>query len=241
MPYGADPLWVFWLPIAAFIFALIAQARVQSTFRRFGKITTRSGLTGAQVADLLLRSRGISDVRVEAVRGFLTDHYDPRAKTLRLSEQVYASRSIAALGVAAHETGHALQHADAHAWLGLRSAMVPIVQVASRLCMYLLPIGMMLTYGSGGRSGHWLLLGAAVGLAAVVLFSLVTLPVEIDASMRALRLLGNSGVLLADELVGARAVLNAAAWTYVATAAAAIVELLRVLTMLASLRSRSRP
>lgn len=238
MPPGVNPLFAWWLPIAAMLFALLAQARVKSTFARWSGTATRSGLTGAEVAELLLRSRGISDVRVEAVHGFLSDHYDPRTKTLRLSEQVYGSRSIAAIGVAAHETGHALQHADAYAWLGFRSRMVPVVSIGSKLGMILMPIGMLLAWQSGSAFGQTVLLVAALGLAAVVLFSLVTLPVEIDASRRAITLLGNSGMLIDQELVGARAVLNAAAWTYVASAAAAIVELLKVLAVLSGSRHR---
>jgi hypothetical protein len=194
-------------------------------------------MSGGEVAELLLRSRGISDVRVEPTRGFLTDHYDPRHKTLRLSESVYASRSIAALGVAAHETGHALQHADAYAWLAFRSRMVPVVTIASRLGMLFLPLGTILAFTS--QFGVSLLWIAAVGLAAVVVFSLVTLPVEIDASRRALRLLGGAGILEGAELDGAAKVLRAAAWTYVASAAAAIVELLRVLSHIAAARHRS--
>lgn len=237
LPPGVDPLWGFWMPIVAAIFAMIAQFRVQSTFSRFSKVATRAGLTGAEVAQLLLDARGITDVRVEPTRGFLSDHYDPTSKTLRLSEQVYGSRSIAALGVAAHETGHALQHADAYAWLTMRSRMVPVVSIGSKLAMPLVFFGALMLMFGGGLGVHVLIV-AAVGLAAVVAFSLVTLPVEIDASRRAVALLGNSGVLVGPELDGARKVLNAAAWTYVASAAVAIVELLRVLAMIAAARNR---
>lgn len=240
MPSWVNPIYGIWLPLAALLFAMAMQARVQSTFRRFAQIATRSGLTGAEVAELLLRSRGISDVQVEQVGGFLSDHYDPRTKTLRLSPPVFAGRSIAALGVAAHETGHALQHADAYAWLTMRSRMVPVVSIGSKLGMFLAPIGILVAMSSQGPFGMSLLIGAAIGLAAVVAFSLVTLPVEIDASRRALALLGNSGVLVGGEIDGARSVLNAAAWTYVASAAAAAVELLKVLAILAGSRNRSR-
>ncbi len=240
LPPWVNPIYGIWLPLAAFTFAIITQSRVQSTFARFSRVTTRSGLTGAEVAELLLRSRGIHDVQVEATHGFLTDHYDPRAKTLRLSESVFGGRSVAALGVAAHETGHALQHADGYAWLMLRTRMVPAVSLVSKLGMFVMPIGMAVMYFSGGRSGASILVVAAIGLAAAVLFSLVTLPMEIDASRRALRLLGGSGVLVADEVDGARKVLSAAAWTYVASAAAAIVELLKILAILSGSRSRSR-
>ncbi len=238
LPPGANPLFHLWLPLAAAALALLAQARVRSTFARWSRTGTRSGLTGAEVATLLLRSRGISDVRVEPVRGFLSDHYDPRSRTLRLSEQVYGSRSIAALGVAAHEAGHALQHADAYAWLEMRSRLVPVVAIGSSLGGWLFPLGVMVAWVAQNDFGQLLLFVAALGFAAVVLFSLITLPVEIDASRRAIALLGNAGVLVGEEQEGARAVLRAAAWTYVAAAAAAIVELLKVLAHLAHARRR---
>ncbi len=239
LPPG-DPLFTLWLPLAAFAFALAMQARVQGAFKRYSRVPTQSGMSGAEVAELLLKARGIDDVRVEAARGFLTDHYDPTSKTLRLSEPVYAGRSVAALGIAAHETGHALQHADAYVWLGLRSKMVPAVSVLSRMGTLLLPIGLLLSCFVRSSFGVTLLYGAAVGLAGVVVFSLVTLPVEIDASRRAMRLLGNAGVLVGDEITGARKVLGAAAWTYVASAAAAIVELLKILAIIAASGGRQR-
>jgi Zn-dependent membrane protease YugP len=239
LPPGANPLFHLWLPLAACALALLAQARVKMMFAHWSRTATRSGLTGADVAELLLRSRGIVDVRVEPVSGFLSDHYDPRSRTLRLSERVHGSRSIAALGVAAHEAGHALQHADGYAWLDFRSRMVPVVAIGSAVGGWLFPIGVMVAFGSGSPMGQTLLFVAALGFAAVVLFSLVTLPVELDASRRALALLGNSGVLVDDELRGARAVLRAAAFTYVAAAAAAIVELLKVLALLAQSRRRT--
>jgi Zn-dependent membrane protease YugP len=246
--YGGpiDPVYGLLLPGIAFVFALLAQARVKSAFGRFEKVTTRSGLTGAEVAELLLRSRGIADVSVEATHGFLSDHYDPRSKTLRLSAAVHGGRSVSALGVAAHETGHALQHADGYAWLTLRSNIVPVVSFMSRIGSWLLPLGLLLTWGTyhgGGPAspmGLGLLYAAAIGLAAVVVFSLVTLPVEIDASQRAMRLLDGAGVLVGAEVDGARTVLRAAAWTYVASAAAAIVQLLHVLSLIRMAGGRDR-
>ena len=240
LPPGVDPILGVFLPLAAFLFAIFTQMRVRSAFRRYSRIPTRAGLSGAEVAELLLRSRGIGNVRVETARGFLGDHYDPTSRTLRLSEGVYNGRSVAAMGIAAHETGHALQHADAYAWLGLRSRMVPVVSIASRVGTILMPIGIVLALMARSETGILLLWGAAVGLAAVVLFSLVTLPVEIDASRRAMKLLGNAGVLVGDEVTGARAMLGAAAWTYVAAAAAAIVELLRILAIIAAAGGRNR-
>lgn len=245
--YGGpiDPVFGLLLPAIAFIFALFAQARVKSAFSRFSGVTTRSGLSGKEVAELLLRSRGITDVTVEATGGFLSDHYDPRSKTLRLSEENYDGRSVAALGVAAHETGHALQHADGYAWLNFRSTMVPVVTFMSKIGSILLPLGLILTFavtrnGVPAPVGLGMLYAAAIGLAAVVVFSLVTLPVEIDASQRAMRLLEGAGVLVGEEVDGARTVLTAAAWTYVASAAAAIIELLRVLSIIRMVSGRDR-
>ena len=246
--YGGpiDPIYGLLLPGIAFLFALFAQARVKSAFSRFASVATRSGLSGAEVAELLLRSRGITDVTVESTSGFLSDHYDPRARTLRLSEEVHDGRSVSAIGVAAHETGHALQHADGYAWLNFRSTMVPVVSVMSRLGSWLLLPGMLLSVYSWRSAGNPSSVGlsmlyiAAIGLAAVVVFSLVTLPVEIDASARAMRLLDGAGILVGEEIEGARTVLTAAAWTYVASAAAAIVELLRVLSLIRMLSGRDR-
>jgi Zn-dependent membrane protease YugP len=248
MPPG-NPLFTVVLPLAAFLVAILTQARVKSAFARFQRVPTRSGLSGAEVAELLLKSRGITDVRVEPTQGFLRDHYDPTTKTLRLSTDVYEGRSVAALGVAAHETGHALQHADAYAWLTMRSTIVPAVTFVSRLGQGVFGVGMLLLMFSWNARGNspmvhhvvlpmlWI---AAAGLAAVVVFSVVTLPVEIDASKRAMRLLESAGVLVGDEVEGARTVLSAAAWTYVAAAASAIVELLRLLAIISSLSGRDR-
>ncbi len=231
--YGIQGPWL--IPsLLILLLSFWAQMRVQSAIARYGAIRSRSGHTGADVARMLLEARGITDVKVERVGGFLSDHYDPTTKTLRLSEVSYDSDSIAAIGVAAHETGHAFQHADGYAWLGMRSALVPLVNLGSTL----LPFLMMFTIGSlyftGFGSHHassppgilaYLLVSA---LGAIALFSLVTLPVEIDASRRALVTIGAAGILEeGEELEGARHVLTAAAWTYVAAAIHAVFELLR--------------
>jgi Zn-dependent membrane protease YugP len=207
----------------AILLALWAQFRVKSTFHRFAQVPTRSGLTGADVARLLLRARGLDEVRVEKTAGHLTDHYDPRDKTLRLSEATHDSRSVAAIGVAAHEAGHALQDADRYAPLEFRSKVVPMVALGSRL----LPILILIAVFGGlvGQFGSFVVWGIVVALSAIVLFSLITLPVEFDASKRALATLGNTNILVGDELTGARSVLNAAALTYVAAAVSAIMEL----------------
>jgi len=217
---------LFWLAVASFLFALWAQYKVWSTFNRYSRVPASSGLTGAEVAERILRYSGVMDVRVEPVQGMLSDHYDPHARTLRLSPPVYHSASVAALGVAAHEVGHALQHKEQYAPLALRNAIVPVAGIGSQLGIWLFFIGMIL-----GRSGGWLMdLGILLFL-GVVAFTLITLPVEFDASRRAVQVLQAHGLVTPREAEGVRAVLGAAAMTYVAAAASAIVELLRLLAI----------
>lgn len=235
-PIGSPLFWI--LPIIGALIALWAQSRVTSAFHRYSKVRTRAGMTGAEVAQLIVQGRGIHDVQVEETKGHLSDHYDPRDRTLRLSSKVYHGNSIAAVGIAAHEAGHALQHADAYRWLTLRSKMVPVVSIGSKLAGILIPIGLILTFFVNSPIAVPVLTVAAYGLGAVVLFSLVTLPVEIDASMRAVRILDSSGMLVGEEMTGAKTMLRAAAYTYVAAAAVAIMELVRVLMMLAMARNR---
>lgn len=213
----------------ALLLALWAQMRVKSTFNRYAKVPSRSGMTGADVARMILRARGLTDVRVEPTRGFLTDHYDPREKVLRLSEATHGSNSVAAIGVAAHEAGHALQHADNYSPLHFRSAVVPVVSLGSRLLPFLI-ISALLTgaFVHGGLLA-WLSV-AALGL--IALFSVITLPVEFNASSRALAVLDSGGILVGQELDGARNVLNAAALTYVAAAVSAILQMGYYLLML---------
>ncbi len=213
-----DPLYLlFALP--ALLLGLYAQARVKSNFNKYSRVPTMRGVTGAQVSRALLDSFGLHEVKVEAARGFLTDHYDPRSKTLRLSEATYASPSIAAVGVAAHEMGHALQHSQNYAPLALRSAIVPAAQFGSGLGPWLLFGGMILNVGALAWAGIAL-------YAAATAFTLVTLPVEFDASKRAKALLVRQGYLSQQELVGVNKVLDAAALTYVAAAVQSILTLL---------------
>lgn len=224
MLFYGGPL--FWLAVAVFLFALWAQYRVMSAFNRYSRVPSGVGLTGAEVAERILASYGLSSVRVEPVQGMLTDHYDPRSQTLRLSPEVYGSPSVAAVGVAAHEAGHALQHREGYAPLALRNAIVPVAGIGSQLGVWLFVIGLFL-----GQSGGWLMdLGILLFL-GVVAFTLVTLPVEFDASRRAIRVLQALGLVTPRELEGVQAVLGAAALTYVAAAASAIVELLRLLAI----------
>jgi Zn-dependent membrane protease YugP len=217
-----DPF--YWLVLGVgLLLSLWASGRVKLTFARYSQVRSRSGVTGAKVAHAILQANGIGDVTVEPVRGALTDHYDPRSKTLRLSEPVYASDSVAAVGVAAHEVGHAIQHAHGYGPLKFRSAWVPVASIGSGLGIWLIVIGLFLSAGSGSLTVAWV--GLAL-FATTTVFTLVTLPVEFDASKRALATLEQSRVLAADELDGARAVLNAAAMTYVAAAAASVMQLL---------------
>jgi len=210
------------LLIPAIILAVYAQSKVQSTFNKYSKVTAKSGVTGAQAAELLLRNAGVGDVRIEPTRGNLTDHYDPRSKVLRLSEGVYGKNSLAALGVAAHETGHAIQHHVGYFPLELRNSLVPVANIGSNLAFPLLIIGLI--FGN-----PTLAMWGVLVFVAVVLFQVVTLPVEFNASNRAVAVLEGSGLLDRQEAGGARKVLNAAALTYVAAALMAVMNLVRML------------
>ncbi len=213
-----DPLYIIMI-LPAFILSLYAQIKVKSAYARYSKISTMRGITGAEAARIILTSQGIEDVAIEPARGFLTDHYDPSSKVLRLSEGVYRGTSIASVGVAAHESGHAIQHATGYAPLRLRTALVPITMLGSNLAWPLLIIGFIFMSRS-------LIMAGVVFFSLAVLFQLVTLPVEFDASARALKVLPATGILTDTEVRGARKVLSAAAMTYVAAAAAAILQLL---------------
>jgi hypothetical protein len=202
-----------------------AQFKVQSAFRKYGKVTTSSGYSGSDTAREILRANGIHDVIVEEVSGFLSDHYDPSRKVLRLSPNVYRSSSAAAVGVAAHEVGHAIQHATAYAPLALRSALVPAVQIGSFVWMPLFLLGMFL------GSLEFSLIGVAA-FAAVAVFQIITLPVEFDASKRAIVQIQRLGIVRGDEVVGAKRVLDAAALTYVAAAVQSILTILYFLVQL---------
>ncbi|HET9000428.1 MAG TPA: zinc metallopeptidase [bacterium] len=217
-----DPTMIIVIP--ALLLALYAQLRVQSTYAQYSQVPIGNRLTGAQVAQEILRRNGLSGVEIERTEGVLSDHYDPRDRTLSLSSDVYDGISVAAAGVAAHETGHAIQHARGYAPLALRSAMVPTVQFGSWLAWPIFILGFLF------HSGTMIQLGILV-FTAFVAFTVVTLPVEFDASARAMRALREEGLVTADELQGVRAVLTAAALTYVAAAAMAILQLLRMLLL----------
>ncbi len=217
------------LVILMAVLTMIAQGNVTSTFNKYARIANSRGYTGADVAKMLLQQNGIYDVRVEQIGGSLTDHYDPVKKVIRLSQPVYGSRSISALGVAAHETGHAVQHAKGYVPLTLRSAIFPVVSFSSKIAMPLFIIGLLI--GAFIQSYTLALVGALL-FGFVVLFQLITLPVEFNASARALKMLGDYNYLEQSEVKGARKVLSAAAMTYVAAAAASIVQLLRLLAII---------
>lgn len=223
MMIGFDPLY-FLLVAPAAVLAIIAQWRVKSTFNEALQMPAHSGMSGAQAAEALLRANGIRDVEIEMVPGELSDHYDPSRKVLALSEEVYNGRSLASLGVAAHEAGHAIQDKENYPLLVVRNGIVPFANIGGNLSMLLLFAGTALMFG-GMILGKWLLF-AGIGLFSVtVVFQLVNLPVEFDASNRAKRLLVSSGIIGDDELPEVRRVLSAAAMTYVAATLTAVLTL----------------
>ena len=219
-----DPL--YWLMIGAgMAMSVWAQFRVKSTFAKYSRLPTRTGMTGADVARRILGDNGIRDVKVEPIAGALSDHYDPRTKTLRLSEPVFGSNSMAAFGVAAHEVGHAIQHAQNYAPLKFRSAWVPVANLGGGLSMLVI-MGAMMTGGIATALGSNLATLGVLLFATTTLFTLVTLPVEFDASRRALATLERGGYVGPSEIDGARKVLNAAALTYVAAFVTSLLTLL---------------
>lgn len=227
MPFGFfyDPTMLLVLP--ALVFAMWAQWKVQHTYQKYSQIRAANGLTGRQMAQSIMTRNGIQDVAIEEVGGVLSDHYDPRSKKVRLSQHNYEESSLAAIAVSAHEVGHVLQHAQGYAPLGIRSAIAPVANIGSMLAFPLFFIGFIFR---SGVSPFLMNLGLLFFAGAVV-FHLITLPVEFDASSRALRQLEEGGSLAPQEVAGARAVLNAAALTYVAAAAMAALQLLRMLML----------
>ena len=213
-----DPLYII-IALPGLVIGLWAQAMVKGAFNKYSRVRTSRGLTGAQVARDILDGAAIRDVEIEQVSGHLADHYDPRDKVLRLSPQVYGSDSVAAAGIAAHEAGHAIQHNTRYAPLALRSAIVPVAGFGSKLVMPLFIIGIIMQQLN-------LLYAAIILFALVVVFQLITLPVEFNASSRAKAVLTRQGIVSGEESVGVSRVLNAAAMTYVAAAVAALLQLL---------------
>jgi Zn-dependent membrane protease YugP len=217
--------WTFILLLPALALGIYAQAKVSSTFNRYSQIASSRGLSGAKAARQLLDSAGLFDVGIEVAGGRLSDHYDPRSRTLTLSPEVGNSNSLAALGVAAHEAGHAMQHAAGYAFFRVRSALVPVANIGSTLGIVLFFLGLVFSYN------QMLMNVGIVVFSGAVLFTLVTLPVELNASRRALTELSNRNILVGDELTGAKKVLSAAALTYVAAALMAILQLLRLIVI----------
>lgn len=220
-----DPTYL--LVIIGAVICLWASARVKTTFNKYSRVRSGCNMTGAEAAERLLRSQGINDVRVQHISGNLNDHYDPRNKTLSLSDATYGSTSVAAIGVAAHETGHAIQHANGYVPLKIRGSLVPIANFGSIAAWPVIIIGLFMN----GSTGTTLIQIGIILFSFAVLFQLVTLPVEFNASGRALKLLNQTGILSEYELKDTRKVLKAAAMTYVASAAAIILQLLRLLLL----------
>lgn len=221
---------VFMLP--CFIISLICSARVKSTFSKYSQIQNSRRLSGAQAAHRLLSAKSVTGVRIEAVSGSLTDHFDPRSNVIRLSEPVYGQTTVAAVGVACHEAGHACQHAEGYIPNKIRSAIVPVANFGSKLSWIFLLVGMLLP-----KQYNFVITIGIVLFSASVLFTLITLPVEFNASSRALKIIKETGMLNEEEYDGAKKVLSAAAMTYVASAASAVAQLLRLL-LIANSRNR---
>lgn len=227
-----DLNYVLLVLIPGVILGMWAQAKVHSAYRRASQISTRRGHTGAEVARMILDAAGVHDVRVEPTHGFLSDHYHPLQKRLRLSERNHSGASIAAVGVAAHEVGHALQHAERYAPLMMRSALVPVCVIGQWIGQIAMLFGFLFSFGFQTQFGQTLLIAAVLGYGAVFLFTVVTLPVEFNASSRALKVLAGHGILDDDEIREAKSVLDAAALTYVASAVQVLLVLLYLLTLL---------
>lgn len=223
-----DPYY-FILVLPAMVLALWAQARVKTTFNKYSRVSTASGLTGAEAARRILNANGLGNVAVEHVSGDLTDHYDPKANVIRLSDKVYNTASVAAVGVAAHEAGHAVQYATGYFPIKIRSAIIPITQIGSNLSMPLIILGLLFS------SGNLITIGLVL-FSTVALFQLVTLPVEFNASARAVATLSSSGYVSGEEERGVKSVLTAAALTYVAALFVALANLLRLVLLFGNRR-----
>ena len=216
--------WTYILVIAGALLSLLASWNVKSSYNRYARIANMRGLTGAEAARRILEANNVMNVQVQHVRGELTDHYDPRTQTVNLSDSVYNSTSVAALGVAAHECGHVMQHETGYVLLQIRTALVPAANIGSRFGIYIVILGLILAFEPLTTIGIWV-------FSLAVLFQIVTLPVEFDASRRALSMLEGYGMMGQEEVGGARKVLTAAALTYVAAAAASVMSLVRLLIL----------
>lgn len=222
--YGID-IYYLLLVVPAFVLALWAQIKVKGTYKKMSAVRNSRGLTGAQAASRVLYEHGVTNVRIERVSGTLTDHYDPRANVIRLSDGVFDSTSVAAVGIACHEAGHAVQYAKNYAPIRMRNAILPVCNVGSKIGLPLAIIGLVI----GSMVGRWLFWAGIILYGLVALFQLVTLPVEFNASHRALQTIEDTGMLAGEEYKGARKVLTAAALTYVAALAVSLANLLRLI------------
>lgn len=232
--------WTFIIIIPAILFALYAQSNVNSTYKKYSQISNRKGLTAREVARQILDENGLYEVQIEHISGNLTDHYDPRANVIRLSDSVDNSTSVAAIGVAAHEVGHAIQHAENYTPVKIRSALVPITNFGSRISMILILIGLALVgVTESGDLGFSIAIIGLLAYCLVAVFQIVTLPVEFNASSRALKTLGDRGILYADEVPSARKVLTAAALTYVAALVSTLSTILRLLIIILNASGRN--
>lgn len=227
--YGVDLSFLILIP--AIIFVLYAQAKVNGAYRKYAEVRNRKGITGQQAARMILDRNGLRHVPVLVSEGRLSDHYDPRQEALALSPKVYHEASVASVSIAAHEAGHAIQHREAYGPLMVRNAIVPVVNIVSRLAWPLLIIGIIISNAGYYMGGNLLFNAGILFFLAVVAFHLVTLPVELNASKRAISQLNETGIILYEEKSAAQKMLNAAAMTYLAALAMAVANLIRILAM----------
>ncbi len=226
------------LVLPAVILSILASARVNSTFKKYSSVHNRAGLTGAEVARRILYENGLYDVKIEKTHGHLTDHYDPRTNTVRLSESTYDSTSSSAIGVCAHEVGHAIQHAKGYIPLKIRNAIVPATNIGAKLSIPLILIGILLS--TLGEAFAWIAYAGVACFSLCLVFQLLTLPTEFNASRRALKSISEGGYLTREETVGAKRVLSAAAMTYVAALAVTFAQFLRLLLIVARISGNRR-
>lgn len=234
--YGFDTTYLF-IVLPCLILAMWASSNVNSTFKRYSNVLSARRITGAQAAERVLRANGVMNVRIERVSGHLTDHYDPRTNVIRLSDAVYDSHSVASIGVACHEAGHAVQYAQSYAPIKLRAAIIPITNIGSKLAMPLILLGVLLSFGESVSYGFVYAGIACFSLSLI--FQLVTLPVEFNASRRAMNAIEEGNILSEEEQRGARKTLTAAALTYVAATAVSLAQLLRLLVIFGGGRRRN--
>lgn len=235
MPYFYGFDWTYlYLVVPCLLLALLAQQMVNSSFRKYSQVMSSRWITGAEAAQIVLRNHGVHDVRIEPIGGHLTDHYDPRTNVIRLSQEVYGSTSVAAIGVACHEAGHAVQYAQGYVPIKLRAAIIPITNIGSKMAMPLILLGLL--FGFLGKFSGILIDAGILCFSLSLIFQLVTLPVEFNASGRALRAIDQSQILTDEERAGARKTLTAAAMTYVAAVAVSLAQLLRLVILFGNRR-----